>query len=100
MSASASEVLIAGLSENLNCTFIGKKTHGKGTVQEMVDLSDGNQYKITVKKWLTPKGNWVNDTAGITPDYEVDLGEAYLKTKEEKDDNQLNKAFEYIRENG
>ena len=100
MSASASEVLIAGLSENLNCKFIGKKTYGKGTVQEMVDLSDGNQYKITVKKWLTPKGNWVNDTAGITPDYEVDLGETYLKTKEEKDDNQLNKAFEYIRENG
>ena len=100
MSASASEVLIAGLSENLNCKFIGKKTYGKGTVQEMVDLSDGNQYKITVKKWLTPKGNWVNDTVGIIPDYEVDLGETYLKTKEEKDDNQLNKAFEYIRENG
>ena len=48
-SASASEVLIAGLKENLGSTFIGKKTYGKGTVQELVTLSDGTQYKITVK---------------------------------------------------
>lgn len=98
MSASASEVLIAGLSENNGYKFIGKKTYGKGTVQEMVDLSDGNQYKITVKKWLTPKGNWVNDTSGIIPDIEVDLGEEYYQTGDEKDDNQLNAAFDYIKE--
>lgn len=95
-SASASEVLIAGLKENLNSKLIGKQTYGKGTVQEMVNLSDGTQYKITVKKWLTPKGNWINDTKGIKPDIDVDLSNKYYETGEIQDDTQLQAAFDYI----
>jgi len=96
ISASASEVLIAGLRENLNSKFIGKKTYGKGTVQELITLSDGTQYKITVKKWLTPKGNWINETEGISPDIEIDLADKYFETGEDKDDSQLQKAIEYL----
>lgn len=96
-SASASEVLIAGLKENLNSTVIGKKTYGKGTVQELVKLSNGTQYKITIKKWLTPKGNWINDTKGIKPDIEVELDSKYYETFDEKDDTQLQKAIEYLK---
>ena len=69
--ASASEVFIISLEENLNAKLVGQKTYGKGTVQEMVDLGDGDQYKITTKKWLSPKGVWINDTKGIEPDVEV-----------------------------
>lgn len=69
--ASASEVFIISLKENLNAKQVGTKTYGKGTVQEMVDLGDGDQYKITTKKWLSPKGIWINDTKGIEPDVEV-----------------------------
>ena len=98
-SASASEVLISGLKENLDCIFIGKKTFGKGTVQELVTLSDGTQYKITVKKWLTPKGNWINDTVGITPDIDVDMDKKYYETFDTQDDSQLQSAFEYIKKN-
>ena len=98
VSASASEVLIAGLKENLDCTFIGKKTYGKGTVQELITLSDGTQYKITVKKWLTPRGNWINDTEGITPDIEIELDSKYYETYENTDDTQLQRALQYIRE--
>lgn len=97
MSASASEVLIAGLRENLDAKLIGKKTYGKGTVQELVNLSDGTQYKITVKKWLTPKGNWINDTEGIEPDIEADLGDKYIESKKEEDDGQLNAALDYLK---
>ena len=96
-SASASEVLIAGLKENLGSTFIGKKTYGKGTVQELVTLSDGTQYKITIKKWLTPKGNWINDTEGIEPDINVELDEKYFKSYDVKDDTQIQEAFKYIK---
>lgn len=95
-SASASEVLIAGLTENLGSKFIGKKTYGKGTVQELINLSDGNQYKITIKKWLTPKGNWINDTKGIIPDIEIELDSKYYDTYEDDDDSQLQKAIEYL----
>jgi len=96
-SASASEVLISGLKENLNSTIIGKKTYGKGTVQEMVTLSNGTQYKITVKKWLTPSGKWINDTKGITPDIDVELDKKYFDTYEDDDDTQLQAAIEYIK---
>ena len=96
-SASASEVLIAGLKENLNSIFIGKKTYGKGTVQELVTLSDGTQYKITINKWLTPKGNWINDTEGIIPDIEVELDDKYFETYESNDDTQLQAAINYIK---
>ena len=95
--ASASEVLIASLKENLNSIFIGKKTYGKGTVQELKNLTDGNKYKITIKKWLTPKGNWINDTKGIKPDIKVELDEHYFETYETEDDTQLQRAFDYIR---
>lgn len=95
--ASASEVLIASLKENLNSIYIGKKSYGKGTVQELKKLSDGTQYKITIKKWLTPKGNWINDTKGIVPNIEVDLDEKYFETYDSDDDTQLQRVFEYIR---
>lgn len=95
-SASASEVLISSLSENLGAKFFGKKTYGKGTVQELVTLSDGTQYKLTIKKWLTPKGNWVNDTEGIIPDKEVELDEKYFENLSEEYDSQLNYAIKYL----
>lgn len=95
-SASASEVLIAGLRENLGAKLIGEKTYGKGTVQELINLSDGNQYKITIRKWLTPKGNWVNDTKGIIPDVEIKLNDKYLTTQDDKDDNQLQAAIDSL----
>ena len=98
VSASASEVLIAGLRDNLGSIFIGKQTYGKGTVQELMTLSDGTQYKITVKKWLTPKGNWINDSKGLAPNIEVELDDKYYETYETEDDTQLQKAIEYIKE--
>lgn len=96
-SASASEVLIAGLKENLNSTIIGQKTYGKGTVQKLVTLSNGTQYKITIKKWLTPKGNWVNETNGITPDIDIEMNDKYYETYEDVDDTQLQRALEYLK---
>ena len=96
VSASASEVLIGGLKDNLNSTLIGKKTYGKGTVQELVKLSDGTQYKITVKKWLTPNGTWINDN-GIEPDIEVELDKKYYETYDLKDDTQFTAALDYIK---
>ena len=93
-SASASELLIAGIRENYeNSVFVGKKTYGKGTAQEMVSIDSNNKYKITTKKWLTPKGNWINDTEGIIPD--IDVATEYISFGEtEYDDAQLKKAIE------
>lgn len=97
--ASASEVLTAALKENMNdsVTVIGEKTYGKGTVQELLTLSTGEQYKITTKKWLTPNGNWINGT-GITPDITEKLSDTYTTNPTEQNDNQLQKALQYLEE--
>lgn len=96
MSASASEVMIGALTEEYGATLIGNQTFGKGTVQELHSLSNGDEYKFTTKKWLTPKGNWVNDN-GIKPTIEVTLSKGYYDNPTEQNDNQLQEALNYLR---
>lgn len=95
-SASASELLSAALKEEYGATIIGEVSYGKGTVQELVTLSDGTQYKFTTKKWLTPHGNWINKT-GVSVDIEEVLSEDYKENPTEENDNQLQKAIEYLK---
>lgn len=72
-SASASEILAGALRDNRdNVTLVGKKSFGKGSVQEFIKLSQGTAAKITVARWLTPKGEQINEQ-GIKPDKEVEL---------------------------
>ena len=73
-SASASEILAGALHDHGVAKLIGEKTYGKGSVQEIVDLEDGAQLKVTVAHWFTPKGVNVNKE-GIKPDEEVKLAE-------------------------
>ena len=94
-SASASELLIVCLRENLDAKFIGTKTYGKGLVQELISLSNGDQYKITTKEWLTPNGNIVNGV-GVEPDIVVELSEDYMNNPSVENDNQLQEAINYL----
>lgn len=64
-SASASEILAVALKE-LDYDIVGKTTFGKGTVQQAVPLGDGSTLKLTFFKWLSPKGNWINEV-GVEP---------------------------------
>lgn len=95
-SASASEMLSATLKEEYGATIIGEVSYGKGTVQELKKLTDGTEYKITTKKWLTPKGNWVNKK-GVTPDISILSNDKYKKNPVEKNDNQLKTALNYLK---
>ncbi len=94
-SASASELLASSLKESYGATIIGTKSYGKGTVQEVVDLDNGDKYKFTTKKWLTPNGNFINKV-GIKPDVEVELDEKYFETPTDENDNQLQTAIDYL----
>ncbi|MCI5552599.1 MAG: S41 family peptidase [Tenericutes bacterium] len=96
-SASASELLSAALKEEYGATIIGEVSYGKGTVQELVTLTDGTQYKFTTKKWLTPKGNWINGV-GVSVDIEEALSKEYENNPTEENDNQLQRAVQYLKE--
>lgn len=84
--ASASEVLIGALKDNLGdiVTTVGTTSYGKGTEQVTVPFSDGTSFKYTVAEWYTPNGTSINKK-GFKPDIEVELGEvkttSYYKFK-------------------
>lgn len=94
-SASASEILAAALKESYNAILVGKKSYGKGKVQQTHSLSENSMFKYTSAKWLTPLGTCI-DQIGLQPDYEVDLqmsedGKVIV-------DTQLEQAINLLRE--
>lgn len=92
-SASAAEILAGALRDNRKVMLVGKKSFGKGSVQEIETLKDGSMIKITFAHWLTPNGT-VIEKNGLKPDYEVDLTDDDIKAGR---DPQLDKAMEVLK---
>lgn len=91
-SASASEILAGALQEYHKATVIGGKTFGKGSVQELVPITDDTSLKITVAHWFTPLGKSIS-SGGLTPDIEVKLTPENTKGGH---DPVLEKAVQYL----
>ncbi|MEA2452394.1 MAG: carboxyl-terminal processing protease [Actinomycetota bacterium] len=69
--ASASEIVAGALQDRERAMIIGTTTYGKGSVQEVVPLTDSSALKLTIAAYLTPDGHDINGQ-GIDPDVEVD----------------------------
>ena len=93
-SASGSEILAGALRDNLGVKLIGESSFGKGSVQELEKLKGGSSLKITIAKWLTPKGELITDK-GLEPDVKVEITEEDVAAEK---DPQLDKAIEIIKE--
>ncbi len=96
-SASASEIFAGAIKDYKYGTLVGTKTFGKGIVQSIFPLEDGDALKITTAKYFTPNGNYIHGV-GIEPDVELEY-EYSGKTDEAYDmkyDNQLQKAIEIM----
>lgn len=70
-SASASEIFAGALRDHLNATIFGMTTYGKGSVQELITLPQKTALKVTVARWLTPKGQYISEK-GIEPDIVIE----------------------------
>ena len=79
-SASASEITAGALKDNGAATIVGTKTYGKGSVQELRDLSAGGVLKVTIARWYTPNGRNI-DKEGIEPDQKVEISEEDFAAK-------------------
>ena len=93
-SASASEILAAGLRDNIGAKLVGSKSFGKGTVQDARDFKDGSGVHITIAKWLTPKKEWIHKI-GLMPDIVVERTDEDFAAQR---DPQLDKALELAQE--
>ncbi len=69
-SASASEILAGALHEHGIAKLVGEKTFGKGSVQEVFPITKDTSLKVTVARWLTPKGLSISHN-GLEPDLKV-----------------------------
>ena len=98
-SASASEIFAGAIKDYNYGTLIGVKTFGKGIVQTVYPLEDGDAIKITTAKYYTPNGNYIHKV-GITPDIEVEYNYSGPKDEkyDKKYDNQLQKAIEVLQD--
>lgn len=97
-SASASEILVGALKDNGCATIIGKRTFGKGVIQEVLKLSDGSGIKLTTEEYYTPNRTKINKV-GIEPDITVELPEDVVPSYniDREDDTQLQRAIEELK---
>lgn len=90
-SASASEILAGALRDGRKANLVGEKTFGKGTIQEPLQLEGGSGLHITIARWITPSGYWVNEK-GLEPDVTV------KDDPDTSEDEQLQKAIEILQQ--
>lgn len=92
-SASASEVVAGAIQDYSRGVLIGQTTFGKGSVQNIMPLSDNQgAVRLTIARWLTPKERMINEI-GLEPDIQVEMTEEDYQNDL---DPQLDKALEYF----
>lgn len=97
--ASSSEILAGALKDLKEATIVGTTTYGKGVIQQILTLKNGAGLKVTVEEYYTPNRTKINKV-GIEPDHKVELPENVKNPLlvERKDDTQLQKAIEMLKQ--
>lgn len=79
-SGSASEIFAGAMQDNDRGTIIGRRSFGKGLVQQPFNFSDGSQARLTIARYYTPSGRCIQKpyTRGKAEDYETDIWNRYI----------------------
>lgn len=91
-SASASEITASAIHDNHDAYIIGTQSYGKGVVQQIDNLSNGGELKVTIAHWYRPDGKSINHI-GITPDKIVTITQAQIQAGQ---DPQETAAITYL----
>lgn len=91
-SASASEIVAGALRDNNAAKLIGVKSYGKGSVQQILNLKNGAELKVTIARWHRPNGQNI-DKKGIEPDIKIEMTEDDYKAER---DPQKEAAFNQL----
>ena len=90
-SASASEIVSGAIKDNGRAVLIGDVTFGKGSVQQVYQLTDGSEMRVTIARWYTPSNSSI-DKEGVTPDIIVEM------EFDAEEDIQLQRAIEFLQD--
>lgn len=76
-SASASEIVSGAIQDWDRGLIVGRRTYGKGLVQQPIDLSDGSQIRLTIARYFTPSGRFIQKPYDDVDEYRKDLLNRY-----------------------
>jgi carboxyl-terminal processing protease len=94
-SASASEILAAALKDNDRAMLVGMRTFGKGSVQNVFSLGNGEALKLTTARYYRPNDKPIEDRKGVVPDIQVPVtAEEIIALRNQEREDKLRGAYD------
>ncbi len=94
--ASSSEIFSGAMQDNDRGVIVGRRTYGKGLVQEPVNFTDGSGLRLTVARFYTPSGRCIQKPYSDSYDYVYDIYERYVHGEfTDADSMKVDRSVEY-----
>ncbi|MCH2235838.1 MAG: S41 family peptidase [Crocinitomicaceae bacterium] len=101
LSASASEILAGAIQDNDRGLIMGRRSFGKGLVQDQEEFTDGSALRLTISRYYTPTGRSIQKPYGNGVDYDNDYFERYMSGELMNEDSvKFDESLKYTTPNG